>query len=115
MGRAIYADLEAFALASGAVALEGNTADDNPGALAFAQRRGFAVAHHVYPSRLDLARFDPAPFTGVLAGAEAAGFRFTSLADYPQTDEWFARFAHLYFELSEDVPGMAGRTGIPPA
>ncbi|MGE5672272.1 MAG: N-acetyltransferase family protein [Mycobacterium leprae] len=108
IGSAIFNDIERFTVMHGAVALKACIGDSQPAILAWAERRGFAIEHHGFPSRLDLIQFDPTPFAGVIERTTASGFRFTSLAEYPQTDEWLAHFMDLWWELSQDAPGLAG-------
>ena len=105
VGSQLYDDVTRFARERGATRLFSQVRDNAPGALRFAERRGFAIDHHIFESTLDLATFDEAPFAGALAAAEAAGFRFFSLADLEPSEEAQRRLYELNRATAADVPG----------
>lgn len=105
VGSLLYDDVTRFARERGATRLSSQVRDNAPGALRFAERRGFAIDRHIFESTLDLATFDEAPFAGALAAAEAAGFRFFSLADLEPSEEAQRRLYELNRATAADVPG----------
>lgn len=105
VGALLYDDALRFAREHGATGLEGEARDDCPECLRFAERRGFKVDRHLFESTLDLATFDAAPFAGIVAGAEAAGIRFFTLADLGDTEEAQRRLHALNRRLALDIVG----------
>lgn len=112
-GGLLYREVEAWARARGATRLQSEVREQHPQALAWAERRGFAVDQHMFESVLDLAGFDPAPFLGSLRAAEEAGLRFTTLAELGDDDATLQRYFQLALEFAEDQPGQAGRPKPP--
>ena len=104
IGSAIFAEMERFAVEHGAVVLNASVGDGDPQSLSWARHRGFQAFNHMFGSRLDLETFNAFGFPMPLGNR----LRFVSLADYPATDDWFARFVDFYYELADDVPGMQG-------
>ncbi|MCA9972993.1 MAG: GNAT family N-acetyltransferase, partial [Anaerolineales bacterium] len=80
IGGRLYAALTAAARHMAAARLVARVRDDEPDSLAFAQRRGFALHHHLFTSVLDLQAFDERPFAHLPAAVAAAGMRLTTLA-----------------------------------
>ena len=105
VGSLLYDDAARFARERGATRLSSQVRDNAPAALRFAERRGFAIAHHIFESTLDLTTFDEAPFAGALAAAEAAGFHFFSLADLDASEEAERRLYEVNRATAADVPG----------
>ena len=73
-------------------------------AIAFLQARGFAEQERETPSFLDLTRWDPAPYQGALAQAEAYGARIFTLAEAGETEENLRRYYDLEVPLIYDIP-----------
>ncbi len=105
LGRKLYADLEAFALAAGAQALYGSCSDQDGAAYAFAEACGFTLAQHWRYFALDLATFDSARFQPTIAQVTAQGIRFFSLADVGNTPENQQKLYNLNRSTSLDAPG----------
>lgn len=106
IGARLYDDVAVFAQARGATRLRGEVrealaADGMP----FAERRGFLIQRHIFESVLALADFDETPFAAKLAGAEAEGIRFVSLAELGNTNEARHKLHALNEEAAMDVPG----------
>lgn len=83
VGSRLLAEQERFARLQGATLLETGVRDHNASALAFARKHGYQIHHHLFESTLDLTRFDPTRFAGVVEAVEATGVRFFTLADQP--------------------------------
>lgn len=116
IGGALYVDLERFAINKGGVAIEACVGDANDTALAWAQRRGFVINQHVFSSRLDI-RQAASSHQSWQGGARGDTVRFTTLAEYPTTDECFEKLSELYLHIMKDVPGIQDserRCTIPP-
>lgn len=106
LGKKLYAEVVKFCSEHQAVALQTMIGETQHEGIAWAERRGFTKELHTFTSELDLSRFQPNVLMDSPSTAEANGFRFTSLAGYPQDDESFRRFADFYWDLVLDVPGM---------
>jgi GNAT superfamily N-acetyltransferase len=78
--------------------------DDMPGAVKFAQRRGFSVNRHVFDSSLDVASFKPDQFEATVAEVTAAGTRFASFAELGDNRENRGKLYDLYQRTSQDIP-----------
>ena len=109
-GTALYADVLAFLRAHGATDLTSEALDNAPADLAFAQARGFVTDRHLFESTLDLAAFDATPYQSVIPTLQAAGFRFFSLADCPNTAEFRRRAYAVNHATDQDIPGWAGHS-----
>jgi GNAT superfamily N-acetyltransferase len=105
IGAALWNALSASLQEHGATRLAGDVLDDDGPSLEFARRRGFVVDRHLFESTLDLAAFDEAPYLPAIAALEAAGIRFCSLADFPDTPEVRRRHYDLNVENVLDIPG----------
>lgn len=104
-GRQLYDRLMAALEPHAPIALDGMTRADRPDAIAFLERRGFALATREYSSRLDLATFDAGRFAKRIARLEAEGIAFKSLSELRQTDPDHApKLYRLGNALMEDVP-----------
>jgi GNAT superfamily N-acetyltransferase len=103
VGAALYRAL--LGLTGQASALDCAVAAGEEAALGFATRRGFRFDYQILDASLDLARFDPAPFAGIVAAVEARGIRFTTLAESPGL---MPALYDLDRTASEDVPEWSG-------
>lgn len=112
-GRLLYEAIEQWALAEGATRLSGGVREVDQAALAWAQRRGYAVAHHIFRSRLSLLDWDISAFTPAVERATAAGIRFASFAAEISTEESYERCYDFVGRLMDDMPGALGRTRAP--
>ena len=92
--------------AHGLNALTSEVLEADPASLAFAQRRGFAVDHHLYESVLDLTRFDESPYLSLRSNLEQAGCRFFTLAEADEPDA-LKRLYALNRATSLDIPGAS--------
>lgn len=104
LGAQLLVAIEAHAREQGAVTLSSTVKDDEPASVAWAEKQGYAQYRHTFQSTLDLATFDPAPFTDVVPAVEASGIAFTTLAE--RNDEAFVRaVADLMTKTHLDIPG----------
>lgn len=95
--------------------LTSDTRLDQPDAMRFLEKRGFKIVQRNPVSHLDVASFDPAPFTKWEQKFIAAGLTLKTLtqlqAEYPDT------YQHLVYELEteleQDVPSPYERVKRP--
>lgn len=113
VGRALYRALEAWALGQGAKAFSCAVNEIHPEAVAWAERRGYVQKYHLFKSTLDLTTWDPSPFMGAVAAAEAQGIRFCSLAEAATTEADYRRLYDYIGVLMDDMPGALGRSRSP--
>jgi GNAT superfamily N-acetyltransferase len=90
----------------GATRMEVYVREDDLASRAFAERRGFALDRHEFVSTLDLAAFDEGPYLPLIAGLQAEGIRFCSLADFPDTPDARRRLYDLELANVQDIPGV---------
>ncbi len=108
IGRQLYDEALAFVHQQPATELTSGVRDNNPAALRFAERRGFAISHHRFESTLDLHRFDAAPFAGVVEAVAAGSIRFTNLAEEGDTELARRKLHQLNTAVSLEEPGSSG-------
>ncbi len=96
--------LDAIA-ARGGLALETFARETMPEVVAFLEQRGFTETMRTWEYRLDVTRFDPAPFAHYLDRARQAGVEITTLAEERRGDPDALRRAHeLYDAIEADIP-----------
>jgi GNAT superfamily N-acetyltransferase/uncharacterized protein (DUF952 family) len=105
-GSLLYEALEDAARRMGLTELDSVIRDELPESLRFAEHRGYAIKDHSFRSQLDVATFDPEPLRPKLAAAEAAGYRFLTLAELPDLEEGKRLLYALDMECARDEPGM---------
>lgn len=113
VGSLLYAEVLRVAMAQQPARLEANVREKNPSDLTWAERRGFKKEWHLFESTLNLAEFDATPFTESVKGAQASGIRFTSFAEFEQTDDMLRRLLDYSWDLGLDVPGQEGQPKPP--
>lgn len=80
-------------------------------AIAWAQRRGFAVESRVQRSELNLASdWDPSPYQAFMASFAGSGLRLVTLAEVGVTEESLRRFHAACQEWERHVPGRGPLT-----
>ncbi len=79
---------------------------DDPVSLAFAQSHSFTIERHRFASQLGLGTFDETPYLAEVTRLEQAGFRFCTLADFPETEQTTQRFYELSLAVARDLPGQ---------
>ena len=88
-----------------ATRLSSEVPDSDQAGLTFAQQRGFSIDRQHFYSVLDLTTFDETPYLPLIAGLEAEGIRFCSLADLPDSPETRRKFYELNLAVVRDIPG----------
>jgi GNAT superfamily N-acetyltransferase len=112
LGTRLYAALEEQARGLGARVIESKCRDDAPECLKWAEQRGFRVIDRYFRSELDLTGFEPDAFAGALQAAEAAGYRFITLADVDLAAGQ-RRLYEVDMECAFDEPGISHETWPP--
>jgi GNAT superfamily N-acetyltransferase len=98
-GRALAAAVEEQVGAFDAAVITTPIRDDDPASKEWAERRGLVVYDHVFESRLDLARFEPAAHRWAIERAERAGLTIEPAVN---GDELY----QLVVDLLADVPAV---------
>lgn len=105
VGRALYDHALASLLECGATEVESFAWEAMPEAMAFLERRGFREVLRNWELRLDLRRFDPAPFEVYRQRVQAAGVRIVTLAEERVRDPNALRRAYdLHNAVVADIP-----------
>lgn len=107
-GLALYADAHAFLQEHGAVQRTSEVRDNDPVSLRFAQRNGFTINGHLFASTLDVTTFDETPYGSLIPTLEAAGIRFFTMADVPDSPAARRTLYALNHATSLDIPGPNG-------
>lgn len=108
IGERLYEHVATDAQTRGATRLRSDLRDNQAEGIHFAERHGFHAERHVFDSVLDLTSFDPSHFAGAITSAEAAGFRFASLAELGDTPAHRRHLYDLHVETGRDIPGTSG-------
>lgn len=106
-GAGLLGSLADWARSRGATRLEATLNQRQTDALDWAAHRGFVTEGLVTRAELKLEGWDPQPFAGAVAAAQAAGIRFATLAEAGATEANLRRFYDLCKALERDVPGRA--------
>lgn len=96
--------------------LEGNTREDQTGALRFLETRGWKEHSRSWESWLELAHFDPQRFAGAVARVLEAGYRIMTFDVLEREDPQARRKLYeLDCEAQSDIPGEDDLLPIPPS
>jgi GNAT superfamily N-acetyltransferase len=107
-GQQLYAHALQWAEAHQATRLDTEVQEQFATGLAFAQKRGFVIDHHMFKSRIDLATFDGTAYDSLLSGLKTEGFRFFSLAEAGDTLEARRNLYELNKACALDDPSSTG-------
>jgi GNAT superfamily N-acetyltransferase len=103
VGAALWEALLQTLQAQGGTRLEVKVLEAEPDSVAFAERRGFRLDRHMFHSFLDLAAFDESPYLDGIRQLEAAGIRFCSLEDFPDTPENRRKLYDLNYQYPPEI------------
>ncbi len=105
VGSALMAQMLEAIAARGGQAIETYARETVPEVVAFLEHRGFREIMRVWENRLDVARFDPAPFARHLDRVRQAGVEITTLAEERRRAPDALRHAHeLHDAIEADIP-----------
>lgn len=107
-GRMLYDAVVSIAQEAGAVRLESSVRDNDPDALAWVERRGWAKERHVFESVLDVAAFDPGSWAPARARPAQFGIRIDRFGT-GRSEEEMRKLFDLSCRLYADMPGMDNR------
>lgn len=105
VGSALWEVLLRFLREQNASEIASEVLDNDPTSLTFAEKRGFSIQRHRFRSILDLTRFDETPFLPTITALEAAGIRFCTLSDFPDSEETRRKYCELNWAAVQDIPG----------
>lgn len=105
IGRTLYDQLYERLNQRGARLLTVTTREDQQGAIAFLQRRGFHPVIRELESRLQVSDFDSHRFQAALERVAAAGITIYSMRDLQSLDQaWMQKWWHLKWQVVPDMP-----------
>jgi RimJ/RimL family protein N-acetyltransferase len=82
--------------------------DDSPESRLFAEKRGFVETAHDIQMVLELACFDDTPYTHIISGLAAQGFRFTTMEELGNDEVAQRKLFELNNTVSATQPGHEG-------
>ncbi|HWI64181.1 MAG TPA: GNAT family N-acetyltransferase [Symbiobacteriaceae bacterium] len=95
------------------ISLSCGVREDWPGALAFAERRGFVEEMRSWESHLDLTTFDPTAFMAAVEAVRAQGYELRAYPELPQGEDYARRIHAMHQETRRDVPSTEPLTEVP--
>lgn len=107
-GSLLYDDVEQAARQAKIKKLESSIRDNCPEYLAFATRLGFTERIHLMGMSLDLDTFDDRPYEEVIERLKDKGFRFTSMEELGDTEEFQRKLYLLNDTASSETMGSDG-------
>ena len=85
--------------------LQSFTREDHVAGTAFLEKRGFRVSMKEQDSELDLSRFEPAEFAGVVESVRESGIEILPSSELSKRDpDWIRKTWELHGEIIPDVP-----------
>ncbi|MDQ7840771.1 MAG: GNAT family N-acetyltransferase [bacterium] len=114
IGSALYSHMRGVLTTRGALVIESFARETMPEAIRFLVHRGFRETMRTWEVRLDLGRFDPAPFVHYLEHARGEGVTIVTLEDELRRDPGALRRAYeLHNAVVADIPMPIPYTPIP--
>jgi len=104
IGKALYQQVMRALEPHHPISILSSTREDQPHALAWLGKLGFAEKMRYWESRLDVEGFDFAPWAGRIEAVEAAGFELKSLKELEADKEHRQKLYDLWLEARQDVP-----------
>ncbi|MGK0619680.1 GNAT family N-acetyltransferase [Meiothermus cerbereus] len=104
IGKALYRQVLSALEPHHPISILSSTREDQPHALAWLGKLGFVEKMRYWESRLDVQRFDFAPWAGRMEAVEAAGFALKSLQELEADKEHRQKLYDLWLEARLDVP-----------
>lgn len=105
IGEALFNDVASFCRTAGITNLKSQVKDSEPGWLAWAEAKGFAIERHSFRSSVKIAEFAFAPFEQATTRLENEGIVFTSLAEIGDSEANRRRYYEADSKAAIDVPG----------
>jgi GNAT superfamily N-acetyltransferase len=105
IGTALWESIYGAGRQRGGTDFSALTQEDQPAAIRFLEKRGFAVAMREARSVLEVAAFDPAPFHAKADGVRASGIHITTLKALQDSDPaWLQKVYELENHIQLDLP-----------
>lgn len=95
------------------LAIRNAVREDFTRAIAFLERRGWAVASRTWASELDVAAFDPAPYAGVADAVRAGGVAIKTLPELADDPDHERKLYELVWAIRQDLPDLDEATKEP--
>ena len=93
--------------------LRANAFANLPQGFAFLQKRGFLEVFRETPVHLNIASFDPSPYTGLEAKLREQGFVIKTLRELESDPRRDRKIYELYWECTADVPQEENEIELP--
>jgi mycothiol synthase len=104
IGKALYRQVLSALKPHHPISILSSTREDQPQALAWLQKLGFAEKMRYWESRLNVQSFDFSPWAGRIEAVEAAGFELNSLKELEADKAHRQKLYDLWLEARLDVP-----------
>ncbi|GIW33848.1 GNAT family N-acetyltransferase [Meiothermus sp.] len=104
IGKALYRRVLGAIEPHNPISILSSTREDQPHALAWLKKLGFAEKMRYWESRLDVKRFDFGPWAGKIEAVEAAGFELRSMKELESDPAYKQKLYDLWLEARLDVP-----------
>jgi len=104
IGAALYDQMMEGLQAFDPRVLRGDAFANLPQGFSFLQKRGFYEAFRETPVHLDVASFDPGPYTGLEAKLIAQGIILKTVCELESDPERDRKIHDLYWHVEQDVP-----------
>ena len=105
IGEVLLSDIASFCRTVGITNLKSQVKDNQPGWLAWAESKGFAIERHSFRSSVKLAEFDFKPFENSITQLVNEGITFTTLANIGDSEANGRRYYEADSKAAIDVPG----------
>jgi GNAT superfamily N-acetyltransferase len=104
IGKVLYRQVLSALKPHHPISILSSTREDQPQALAWLQKLGFAEKMRYWESRLNVQSFDFSPWAGRIEAVEAAGFELKSLKELEADKAHRQKLYDLWLEARLDVP-----------
>jgi ribosomal protein S18 acetylase RimI-like enzyme len=113
IGAALYDTVMAALRPYKPLAVRNAVREDFTRAIAFLERRGWAVASRTWASELDVAAFDPAPYAAVAEAARVGGIEIKPLPELADDPDHERKLYELVWAIRQDLPDLDEATKEP--
>ncbi len=104
IGKALYRQVMEALQPHDPISILSTTREDQPQAMAWLKKLGYAEKMKYWESRLDVRNFDFASWAGKIEAVEAAGFQLKSLKELEADPQHRQKLYDLWLEVRLDVP-----------
>lgn len=104
IGSAMYEQVVTALEAFDPISLRSGAREDRTRSVQFLQRRGFQEVERVWVSRLDVTKFDFAPYNGAEEKVRAQGVEIKSLRELQSDPDCYRKLYAMQHEVVQDIP-----------